>query len=201
MDKIKTDTLLLTSVKRGDAYILKLSNSQNEIGIICRATAILFAHGWNIIEATAETSEHGIVDDIFVVQSLNNEKMTVVRLSEIRTDLEQMLYNGLSIMEYLGSKLKTLSHREIAYEKNSVHLYNPESIDLTVMDVRALDRPGLLFEISEILFLSGIDIISFTAKTERGEVRDTFLLREESGKRITDESRLERLSKGILSIL
>ncbi|MCE9501231.1 MAG: hypothetical protein K8R21_12160 [Leptospira sp.] len=198
----KTRTLILTSTKKADYYALKLSISQNEIGIIFRTTAILYAHGWNILEATAETSERGIVDDIFLIQNLKGEQMTEEKLGEIQADLEEMLYKGLSVIDYLGrSKLKLLTKRESDYEKNSVHLYNPESLDLTVMDLHAIDRPGLLFEISEILFLSGIDIISFTAKTEKGEVRDTFLLREESGEKITDGSRIERLTEGILSIL
>lgn len=82
-----------------------------------------------------------------------------------------------------------------------IFLFNSEISDSTVMDLRMEDRPGILFEISQILFLFGIDILSFKAVTDSGQVRDTFLLRLESGAKLDEKLHFGKLKDAMLSVL
>ena len=194
--------LKILAIPKDNGYTLKLSISQNEIGIICRVTAVLFLHGWDIIEANAETSKNGFVTDVFYIQNKNGQKINSISLEEIRKDLYQLFFEELSIMQYFESRTRLESFHYLKPSLiKSVNIYNPKDNDVTIIDVRAKDRPGILFQISQILFLYGIDILSFTARSEDGEIRDTFLVRKESGEKIIEEEIINKLREELLAIL
>lgn len=191
----------------------------NQIGIICRITSVLFLRGWDIIEATADTSTRGFVKDVFFVKGRFGQEMNSVEIEKIREDLIELFFEGLSVLNYLQREAglgifrdlqpsESFDHLRIgekkeykpAYKK-SVHIFNPEKNDITIIDVFSKDRPGILFQISEILFLSGIDILSFSARCDEGEIRDTFLVRKENGDKITDLTMIEKLKNGIFKVL
>lgn len=194
--------LHISCIPRGDAYALKVNISKNEIGIIYRVTAVLYVHGWNIEEAIAETSTDGYIQDIFIVRRLDEEGMKEEHLNAIHKDLKELFYGGISVMNYLARyPEKTETLRMKLEETPEIFLFNSEISDSTVMDLRMRDRSGILFEISQILFLFGIDILSFKAVTDSGQVRDTFLLRLENGSKLDEVLHFQKLKNALLSVL
>lgn len=194
--------LHLSCIPRGEAYALKVNISKNEIGIIYRVTAVLYVHGWNIEEAIAETSMDGYIQDIFIVKRIDGSPMTDEHLNAIHADLHELFYGGMSVMNYLANhpeKMESLRAKvEIPPE---IFLFNSEISDSTVMDLRMEDRPGILFEISQILFLFGVDILSFKAVTDSGQVRDTFLVRLENGSKLDENLHFNRLKEALNAVL
>ncbi|PJZ25101.1 hypothetical protein CH352_11075 [Leptospira hartskeerlii] len=194
--------LHLSCIPRGESYALKVNISKNEIGIIYRVTAVLYVHGWNIEEAIAETSMDGYIQDIFIVKRIDGAPMTDEHLNAIHADLHELFYGGMSVMNYLANhpeKMESLRAKvETAPE---IFLFNSEISDSTVMDLRMEDRPGILFEISQILFLFGVDILSFKAVTDSGQVRDTFLLRLENGSKLNENLHFNRLKEALNAVL
>lgn len=190
----------MTCTSKGNSsYLLKITVPQNEKGIIYKVTSVLFAHAWDIEEAVAETVDGKLVKDVFIIRSLSEKRMSEQELLQIKSDLTSLLYNDNSVISYLEKFGKDVN----AYKKpfNSVvNLFNPPSIDSSVLDIRTLDRPGLLYEISQILYLSNIDIISFTAKSENKVIRDSFLLCTPDRERLTDEQ-CNSLKEKLLSVL
>lgn len=163
---------------RKDTTLLKISLSQDDLGILFRVTSVLYIHGWDILEAVAETSHEGHVQDLFVIRSWNGGEMTESLLSQIRKDLYSLFYEGKPVEEYLRDHGKgEVLIRKVGDPEASLKLYNPISSDFTVMDLRMKDNTGILFQITEALFHLGIDIISFTANSSDGKIRDSFLLR------------------------
>ncbi|TGK00694.1 hypothetical protein EHO59_12170 [Leptospira semungkisensis] len=194
--------LHLSCIPRGEAYALKVNISKNEIGIIYRVTAVLYVHGWNIEEAIAETSTDGYIQDIFIVKRIDGSPMTDEHLNAIHADLKELFYGGMSVMNYLAlhpEKMETL--RAKLETSPEIFLFNSEISDSTVMDLRMEDRPGILFEISQILFLFGVDILSFKAVTDSGQVRDTFLLRLENGSKLDENLHFFRLKEALSAVL
>lgn len=63
------------------------------------------------------------------------------------------------------------------------------------------DRPGIIFEVSQLLFLYGIDILSFKAVTDSNSVRDMFLLRLENGNKLDESLHFEKLATALRTIL
>ncbi len=172
--------------KKNNNYLLKISFAENQNGIIYRVTAVLFAHDWDIVEAIAETVDENLVKDVFIIKSMTNEKLDGDSLFTIKHELNQLFYTDLTIENYFISYRKNIQKYK-RNESSIVHIFNPSSIDSTVLDIRTYDRPGLLFEISYFLYQKEIDIISFTAKSEGKEIRDSFLLVKSNGEKISDE--------------
>ncbi len=172
--------------KTNDTYILKITLSENQKGIIYRVTSVLFAHGMDIIEAVAEIIGDGLVKDVFLIRSLEGSKINSDVCNLIKKELHQLFFSELKVSDYLRKYKKNVND----FKKNKqsfIQVFNPSSIDSTVLDFRTYDRPGLLFETSEYLFLKEIDIISFTAKTDDFEIRDSFLIRNKNGEKLTEE--------------
>jgi UTP:GlnB (protein PII) uridylyltransferase len=194
--------LHLSCVPRKDTTLLKVTVSGDEIGIIYRVTAVLYAHGWDILEAMAETSHEGTVQDVFVVKSQTGEDMTEKKLRSIREDLNSIFYQGVSAFDYMEQKeLNSLHSHRIPDPTAVVKLYNPVSSDFTVMDIRMKDRPGVLFQITQILHFFGIDIITFSALSNQGQIRDSFLIRTQDGNRLDEGVMFSQLKSAIENIL
>lgn len=178
LPETKKPILHVSCVPRKDTTLLKISFSRDELGILYRVTAVLFVMGWDILEAVAETSSEGHVQDLFVIRSWDGSEMTEIILTKIRRDLFSLFYESVSVESYLEQNGKAdVLNRKIGDPEASLKLYNPISSDFSVMDLRLKDTPGLLFQVTECLFNLGIDIISFTANSYEGRVRDSFLLR------------------------
>ncbi|MBW0435750.1 hypothetical protein DLM76_14660 [Leptospira yasudae] len=192
----------ISCIPRDDSYALKVNISNNEIGIIYRVTAALFVRGWNIEEAVAETSQDGYISDIFIIKNVDRLPMTDEMLQTIHSDLKEMFFQGVSVMSYLERFPEKAEYLKNKDRSNiELFLFNSHGSDCTVMDLRMKDRPGIIFEISQLLFLYGIDILSFKAVTDSGSVRDTFLLRLENGSKLEESLHFERLSTALKTIL
>ncbi len=193
-------TIDLTCTTKGNSsYLLKITVSHNEKGIIYKVTSVLFAHGWDIEEAVAETVDGFLVKDVFIIRNLQDKKMTEHGLLQIKAELNSLFYEGMSVTEYLEKSGKDVNSYKQPFN-STVNLFNPPSIDSTVLDIRTLDRPGLLHEISQVLYFMNVDIISFTAKTERKEIRDSFLLCTPDRERLTEDE-CAVLKKKLLGVL
>jgi [protein-PII] uridylyltransferase len=194
----KHNIIELACSSRGpNTYLLKVTVSENEIGIIYRVTAVLFAHGWNILEANVETVGDGLVKDVFLIDNIHSVKMTQEALNEIHSDLELLFYKRVSVLNYLNKVPHCPSDSN---HEAMIYIFNPQYVDSTVLDIHTLDRPGLLFQISQVLYLFGIDILSVTAKSEDGQIRDSFLIRMQDGGRL-DEETSQKVRKSLLSVL
>jgi [protein-PII] uridylyltransferase len=189
----------LTCDEKGSDYLLKLTLPENRKGIIYRVTAVLFAHGWDILEANFEILSGGMVKDIFLIRSFRNSCMDSFHLSKIENDLHKLFEKDLAVIDYL-EYFPDLPLLKPSERPPSIQIFNPASIDSTVLDIRTTDRPGLLFEISQLLYLFDIDIVSVTAKSEDGLVRDSFLLRQDASDRLTDEL-MEKIKIGLQKLI
>ncbi|MCZ8157328.1 MAG: hypothetical protein O9264_14475 [Leptospira sp.] len=199
----KKRSLHVSCVPRKDTTILKISLAEDDVGILYRVTSVLYNHGWDILEAVAETSYEGHVQDLFVIRSWNGLEMTEALLSQIRKDLYSLFYEEKSVSTYLSENGKEeILTRKIGDPDASLKLYNPISSDFTVMDLRMRDTPGILFQITEALHGLGIDIISFTAITSDGRIRDSFLLRTSlTGTRLDEKMMFPYLRSKLESFL
>jgi len=189
----------LSCVEKGSEYLLKLTLLENRKGIIYRVTAVLFAHGWDILEANFEILSGGTVKDVFLIRSFHNSSMDNLNLSKIENDLHKLFEKNLAVIDYLES-FPNLPLLKPSERPPSIQIFNPTSIDSTVLDIRTADRPGLLFEISQLLYLFDIDIVSVTAKSEDGQVRDSFLLRQDASDRLTEDL-MEKIKIGLQKLI
>lgn len=187
--------------KDENTYLLKLTVSKNAVGIIYKTTVALYTHGWNIIEAVAETISGGLVKDIFIIRHRYGDKMNDSALQEIKSELIKLICEDIDFRQYLEEiflKLKEQCHG--TNSSATVNLFNPPSLDSSVLDIKGKPIPEQLVLVSGLLFFDNLDILSLTVKLEKEFARYSFLLRTESGKKMEEEA-LINLKEQINQIL
>ena len=195
-----TRNVHLDWISEDNREILSLSVSMNERGILYKMTAVLLGYGWEIKEVVAETSSDGYVKDIFVIHSLLGEKLTDELVHKMELDLRQLILNDLGVAEYLKQKNTDPAQFRKAAEKKIINVFNPETSDFSLIDIRTSDRVALLFDISFFLFENDLDIISFTAISNETMVRDSFLVLKKNGERLAEDE-MARLSEELSAIV
>ena len=82
-----------------------------------------------------------------------------------------------------------------------VEFENDVSKDVTIIDVFAMDEPGLLFKITRALSEEGLQIHRARISTEANRAIDSFDVLDKGGERITGVSRLRRIREHLESVL
>ena len=106
-------------------------------------------------------------------------------------------------MHYLSSYPKKLEELYSYHQKGHkpvIEIADAPEGDHTILRVNTVDRPGLLFEISQLLYLLYVDIISFEAAGEGDNAKDIFLIRREDGTAI-DAMGKQRIMEALLKVL
>ena len=171
----------------------RFSNGGTEIFVYCPDQANLFnkvvstigAKKFSIHDAQILTSDDGYVFDSFIITELNGE---LVR-SERRRELETVLTSVL-----LGEKLPSMSftnNRQLQHftVKTDVRFLKETKKEHTELEVVALDKPGLLAQISQIFSELKLNICNAKITTVGEKAEDFFILTNEKGIALSEEER------------
>ena len=78
---------------------------------------------------------------------------------------------------------------------------NDASQIATVVEVECLDRPGLLYDVTQAIFESGLSISSSMVATYGEKAVDVFYVRDGFGHKITHPARLEAVQARLIQAL
>ncbi len=165
-----------------------------------QVTGTLGALGLSILNAEIFTTSDGKIMDTFIIQDQNNQPVTDPKLiAQIR---QQLLVALKSDSVYQGEynvrqprHLKAFDHpTEVQFEQDHVN-------GRTVMEISALDMPGLLSVIANVIAELDIDITHAKISTLGEKIDDIFYLTTADGKPITDAAMLEQLAKNLKQAL
>ena len=184
----------LESEKIGDQYSLKLFLSKDQKGIIYRVTSVLYANDWSINSASLRTLQNDQIEDEFLIQHKSKLQLDETELQKLKDELEKLFKDEISITTYLIKKGKSISSKKNT-EANIQFSTNLDS-DSSTLRIRTKDRDGLLCDISRLLFLECIEILSVDAKTYGTDVDDKFEIKSETGHSI-EEGMQERLIRNL----
>lgn len=190
--------ILFEPIDEKNARLL-YSSMLNETGILYRITGVLYIHGWSIDSAIVKTETLGGVDDIFSIHKVDAGQMDQTQLERIEHDMDMLLRGEIHMSEYLSSyperiQSLVLSMREESETRLEVEIADDPATASIFLQTK--DRPGILFMITQILFLLDYDIIKFEANTDQGIARDDFEIRKNTGGLITEQDR-----KQIITVL
>jgi [protein-PII] uridylyltransferase len=163
---------------------------------------VLTLNDCNILFAYAFTRKDGRVLDIFRVEDVSGT-MTIdaARIEKIRVDLDNVVRGKLDIQAAVDGHIAKWKRRKDAAipVPLKVEFENDVSGDVTIIDIFALDEPGLLFKITRALSEEGLTIHRARISTEANRAIDSFDIQDRKGKKITDITRLrsvrQRLEK------
>lgn len=165
-----------------------------------QVTGTLGSLGLRILNAEIFTTRDKKIMDTFIIQDHNNQAVTdAATIAEIEKRLLRALESD-SIYEDQSNtrkprQLKAFDHpTKVQFEQDYLN-------GRTVMEISALDMPGLLSVIANEIAAMDIDITHAKISTLGERIDDIFYLTTPEGNAITDQSTLERLSENLVASL
>ena len=180
-----------------EALLVKISNrfslGGTEVFIYCQDQPHLFnkvvttigAKKFSIHDAQIITTQDGYVFDSFIITELNGELVEFDR----RRELEQALTVALQ-----SEKLPTLSitpNRQLQHftVQTDVRFLHENKKEHTEMELVALDKPGLLAQVSQIFSELNLNLLNAKITTVGEKAEDFFILTNKLGKALAREER------------
>src|SRR5262249_13417094 len=125
----------------------------------------------------------------------------IVRGQRISRTIGELL-SGTRSMSTLETLRKRTRPRLGAFTvPPDVVIDNSASLDLTVIEVQALDRPGLLFDLACGLSDLGLDIASAHIATFGERAVDVFYVTDRDKKKVKDDNRKRFVREHLLKLL
>lgn len=166
----------------GASYRLKIESEANEVGVLFRLCAVLFRHGWQVIEAKIASPDLSSIQNEFLVRPEDESPDFIDSVIQTMVnDLQRLLFDGLSVLGYLSeAESSPLPADEYKGEGQAI-LRNSEG-DM-IIEIRGSDRPGLLLALSQAFYLMDINIIEASIFTdEKGQAHNLFLVDPADGR-------------------
>jgi [protein-PII] uridylyltransferase len=117
--------------------------------------------------------------------------------ARLKNDLRRALDGSLDLADRLAKRAASATSRKtIALPPPRVLLPGGASDSATVLEVRAHDRPGLLFTVARVLAAEGLDVRSARVETLGAEVVDAFYVTNALGGPL-DDARAETVRRAV----
>jgi UTP:GlnB (protein PII) uridylyltransferase len=182
----------LTSTMLADGnYKLQFLFPSDASGILYKVTTVLYAHGWDILSAYSRPNEEAEVEDIFIVSSTRHEALTKTACDVIVAAVRELIEELVTPDEFIARFPEKLQQIKNARATRSDFVFEPYSKQrCSRLVVERPDRPGVLMQLTQVLYALGLDIISFSAEAVVQGVRDEFLINHSDGTEINEKDRV-----------
>ena len=148
------------------------------------------AAGANITSAQISTTRDGIALDTIFLQRFFSDEEEIERAGKIARTIGDIL-SGKRSMDTLETLRKLMRPKTDAFTvAPDVIFDNAASQELTVIEVHALDRPGLLFDLARGLSDMGLDIGSAHIATFGEKAVDVFYVTCRDKKKVAGDDKL-----------
>lgn len=181
----------LTSTMLADGnYKLQFLFPNDASGILYRVTTVLFAYGWDILSAYSRPNEDAEVEDIFIVASTKHEALSKTVCDKILTAVKELISGEISPDTFISRFPEKVQQLKNARATKSDFVFEPyPKQHCSRLIVERPDRPGVLMQITQVLFALGLDIIAFSAEAVVQGVRDEFLINHADGSEVSEKDR------------
>ncbi len=170
--------------------------TRDEKDLFVRLAGFFGKRGFSIQDAKIHTSRHGYALDTFVLQDIGQQAnyRDVVQL--IEHELAAYLkHNAVIERPARGRLSRQVRHFPVQPE---VSLRPDDAGRYHILSLTASDRPGLLFDVAEILGHNNVDIITAKIATLGERAEDTFLLK---GASLANDNQVMKIERELLECL
>jgi len=170
-------------------------------GLFSQLAGAIAMSGGSIVDAKAFTTSDGFALDVFSVQDAEGEAFgDKDRLGRLRQTIEKTLRGQVWPRQALAARQQR--SKASAFKIRPKVLFDNDASQLaTVIEVEGLDRPGLLYDVTQAIFESGLSISSSMIATYGEKAVDVFYVRDGFGHKIRHPDRLEAVEKRLKSAL
>ncbi len=166
-------------------------------------TGVLSYFDFNIMSADINTRRDGKFIDTFFVNHIYKKVDGKIDWHKLRNTF----FNVFNGKELLYDMFKKKSQSERLFKKsaphvsNSVEVYNNLSDEFTVIEIQALDRKGLLYDIGIIFNRFDINIFVSKITTQGNKAFDTFYVKDNEGHKIKSLLNIRKIKKMVIEEL
>lgn len=157
---------------------------------------VLTLNDCNILFANAFTRSDGKVLDVFRIEDVTGDAaIDEERTRRIHDHLDAVLKGRLDLRAALDRHLLRWKRRrdEAIPVGLEVEFDNDTSAEVTIVDIFAMDRPGLLFRITRALSEEGLTIHRARISTEANRAIDSFDVHDKRGGKVTGAQALRNI--------
>ncbi|MDT8366697.1 MAG: [protein-PII] uridylyltransferase [bacterium] len=204
--KMGDDPIYLSwrQVKRGGFTNLFVV-SHDHPGLFAKVAGVLSANNVNILGAQILTRKDGVVFDVLhVTDSLMKPIQDKVKFRIVNRELKKAITGEFDVEELFRSRNLSLplnKRDRTLVVPPKVEIGNDISVEHTVIDVYAIDRIGLLYNITSTLASLGLSIHTAKVSTKVDQAVDVFYVKDLEGRKITDANELDRIRETLLGVL
>lgn len=170
----------------------KATRGGTEVFVYCKDQAALFAtvvaeldrRNFNVHDAQVMVSKDGHVLDTFIVLDQHGEAIDEARHKAVAKHLTHVLADGRPTKIKTRRTPRNLQHFKV---KTLVEFLPTKSKKRTLMELRALDTPGLLAQVGATFAELGINLHGAKITTIGERAEDLFILTSEAGGRLSEE--------------
>lgn len=153
----------------------------------------------NIVGANLTTTRDKMaLNSFFLQRTFNEEEEEIAFASRIARTIEALLTGERKLAPLIERNVRPQPRLEAFTVDPRVSIDNSLSDELTVIEVAARDRPGLLYEIACILSAEQVDISSAHIATFGEKAVDVFYVTGASGKKIIQPNTRKRIREKLL---
>jgi [protein-PII] uridylyltransferase len=159
------------------------------------------ASGGNIVDAQIFTTTDGLaLDTISLSRAFDRDQDELRRAGRIAQAVEDALRGKLRLTEAIAAKRKPDARVKAFTVSSEVTINNSLSNRFTVIEISGLDRPGLLYELTNALSKLNLNIGSAHVVTFGEKAVDTFYVTDLTGSKIASPQRQAAIKRHILAI-
>jgi [protein-PII] uridylyltransferase len=192
------NSAVVVTPREGDLEAIVYTDDRT--GLLSDLAGAVASTGMSLRTVQALTTHDGKAIDIFIIQSPDG--IPVEDVEQARR-LHQSLLAAASAHPDKPPKLRRRigDRRGIFSVPPGVRIEPGASAEATVVETEGLDRPGLLFELTEALAKEGAAITSAHISTYGERAVDAFYLQTREGGKLDDPAALARIKKALEAVL
>ncbi len=163
-------------------------------------TGVLSYFDFNIMSADINTRKDGRFIDTFFVNHIYKKVDGNIDWHKLRNTFFNVFNGNISLEDMLKNKRKSESLYKKAGPRvsNSVEIYNNISGEFTVIEIQALDRKGLLYDIGRIFNVFDISIFASKITTQGNKAFDTFYVKNGQGGKIRNLLYIRKIKQAVI---
>ena len=172
-------------------------------GLISKIAGVFTLNNIDILDVQVFTWRNNIALDIFEVKPPPDQLLEDEKWNRAKRNLTDALSDDLNLAAALKKKVSALRNGKpkLAPKPHRVAVDNTSSSFFTIIEVFTYDFPGLLFSITDAIFICDLNIWVAKIATKADQVVDVFYVRDVNGQKVDSADHVENIKAAILQRL